>query len=371
MNAPSSAAAFRYLDLLEPVDADAPTGPDLEYDPDFVMLLADAAPRIEAQYGNFVEVPPAANWAEIERACRALLLRTKDIRVAVILLRCRMRIDGAAGLRDGLALLKALLERYGETLHPLPVFEGERDPAMYANAIAGLTDPDGALADARDIALPKAAGAQLHLRDIEKSLALPRHKDALAPESVARLLKELSGRRNPVVSAFAEAHRSIVGIAEWCSTALGADAPDLGALARLLQPFAQAELEGGPAPISAIAPADAQGACAAGAPVAGSGAADTAAAAAASPAPTIPAPASSDALAASPTVAPAATAASMDRWSALAAIQETRIWFEQNEPSSPVIVLLRQSERMVGKRFSELAHVIPAELLAQWDEMDN
>ena len=60
----------------------------------------------------------------------------------------------------------------------------------------------------------------------------------------------------------------------------------------------------------------------------------------------------------------------MDRWSALASIRETRLWFEQNEPSSPVVVLLRQSERMVGKRFSELANVIPAELLAQWDAVD-
>ena len=62
--------------------------------------------------------------------------------------------------------------------------------------------------------------------------------------------------------------------------------------------------------------------------------------------------------------------ARMDRWSALAAIRDTRIWFEQNEPSSPVVVLLRQSERMVGKRFAELAHAIPADLLAAWDGVD-
>lgn len=35
-----------------------------------------------------------------------------------------------------------------------------------------------------------------------------------------------------------------------------------------------------------------------------------------------------------------------------------------------MIVLLRQSERMVGKRFSEIANAIPAELLAQWDAID-
>ncbi|MGF6470769.1 ImpA family type VI secretion system protein [Paraburkholderia youngii] len=355
MNANAPAVVLRYADLLEPVSAHARCGPDLEYDPAFVMLQAAAAPRAEAQYGDFVDVPPTANWADIERDCRALLLRTKDIRLAVILLRCRTRLDGAAGLRDGLALLLAMFECYGEALHPLPVFEGEPDPAMFANAIGGLVEPDGMLADARDIPMPRAAGLQLHLRDIEKSFATPRQKDALAPESVARLLKEWWGRRDAAVAALVEAQGLTQRIAAWCDETLGVDAPDLGALSRALQPFAQDRVDGGGA--SAPAPAAARAANEQDNDIVGG-----------------PAPASvvtatlaqSDAPADPPITAPCPT----DRWSALAAIQETRMWFEQNEPSSPVIVLLRQSERMVGKRFSELAHIIPADLLAKWDEFD-
>jgi len=364
MNANTPATLLRYADLLEPVDADARCGPDLEYDPDFVMLLGAAAPRADAQYGNFVDVPAPANWAEIERACRALLLRTKDIRVAIILVRCRVRLDGAAGLRDGLAFLKAMFECYGEALHPLPVFEGERDPVMYANAIAALADADGVLGDVRDIAMPKAAGVKLHLRDIEKAFAMPRQKDALAPESVVRLLKELSGRRDAAIAAFAEAQGLSADIAAWCDEKLGADAPDLGGLSRALQPFAQ--LDGGGAAVS-------------GATKHASVQRDNAetASASATPAVTPPAVLPPTTGAASPSDIPAddlsavASTPPLDRWSALAAIQQTRIWFEQNEPSSPVIVLLRQSERMVGKRFSELAQIIPADLLAKWDEIDN
>jgi type VI secretion system protein ImpA len=353
MNANTPTALLRYPDLLEPVSADARCGPDLEYDPAFVMLQAAAAPRVEAQYGDFVDVPPSANWAEIERDCRALLLRSKDIRLAVILLRCRTRLDGAVGLRDGLAFLMAMFESYGETLHPLPVFDGERDPAMFANAIGGLVEPDGALADARDIPMPRAAGLQLHLRDIEKSFATPRQKDALAPESVARLLKELWGRRDATIAALVEAQRLTAGIAAWCDDKLGVDAPDLGALSRALQPFAQQQVDGGgvSVPVAARTVREDSG------PEPGSAAATvTTAAISQSDAPVDP---------------PVAGVFAMDRWSALAAIQETRMWFEQNEPSSPVIVLLRQSERMVGKRFSELAHIIPADLLAKWDEIDS
>ncbi|MGF6292241.1 ImpA family type VI secretion system protein [Paraburkholderia youngii] len=355
MNANAPAVVLRYADLLEPVSAHARCGPDLEYDPAFVMLQAAAAPRAEAQYGDFVDVPPTANWADIERDCRALLLRTKDIRLAVILLRCRTRLDGAAGLRDGLALLLAMFECYGEALHPLPVFEGEPDPAMFANAIGGLVEPDGMLADARDIPMPRAAGLQLHLRDIEKSFATPRQKDALAPESVARLLKEWWGRRDAAIAALVEAQGLTQRIAAWCDETLGVDAPDLGALSRALQPFAQHRVDGSGA--SAPAPAAARAANEQDYDIVGG------------PAPASVATATlaqSDAPADPPITAPCPT----DRWSALAAIQETRMWFEQNEPSSPVIVLLRQSERMVGKRFSELAHIIPADLLAKWDEFD-
>jgi len=362
---------LRYADLLAPVDEHTPCGPDLEYDPAFVMLQTAAAPRRDAQYGDFIDVPQPANWAEIERDCRALLLRTKDLRVAVVLLRCRCRLGGADGLRDGLAFVMSLIEQYGETLHPVPMFEGERDPVIYANAIGALADPEGALADMRDVPIAKAAGAQLYLRDIERAYATPRVKDALAPESATRLLNELWGRREPTTVALVEAQQLAARLVAWCTQSLGEHAPDLGALSRLLQPFAQSLLErnGIAAPVGAAS--------------AGSSPANPAACAnapssttpnddAASPAPGIE-PAIAHGAAHDPSASSGGTLnapARMDRWSALATIREVRIWFEQNEPSSPVVVLLRQSERMVGKRFSELAQVIPPELLAAWDSID-
>lgn len=351
MNAPAHDALARYIDLLEPVSAEDPCGPDLEYDPAFVMLQAAVAPRTDAQYGDFVDAPQQANWAEAERDCRALLLRTKDLRLLTILTRCRIRQSGAEGLRDGVAVLLQMLERYGEALHPMPMLDGERDPIVYSNAIAALADADAALADARDIRLPKTAGLQLQLRDIEKAFAVPRAKDALAPESASRLLGELWNRRDATIVALADAQRAVMKIVALTRDTLQADAPDLDGIVKLLQPFEQTSLNAGRAP-------------------AATGLSDT-------PAPPAPTP---EAIAAVPaeaipheSSAPAASTTDrrpMDRWSALATIQETRLWFEQNEPSSPVIVLLRQSERMVGKRFSELANVIPAELLAQWDAID-
>lgn len=56
-----------------------------------------------------------------------------------------------------------------------------------------------------------------------------------------------------------------------------------------------------------------------------------------------------------------------DRNDALERLRCIRRWFESSEPSSPTIPLLRQAERLVGKRFSEVINEIPVELLEKWD----
>jgi type VI secretion system protein ImpA len=60
----------------------------------------------------------------------------------------------------------------------------------------------------------------------------------------------------------------------------------------------------------------------------------------------------------------------MARENALHAIRGVREWFEQYEPSSPVPVLLRQAERMIGRKFSEVAQEIPFDLLERWSNND-
>jgi type VI secretion system protein ImpA len=60
----------------------------------------------------------------------------------------------------------------------------------------------------------------------------------------------------------------------------------------------------------------------------------------------------------------------IDRHAALELIREARQWFDIHEPSSPVPVLLRRAEQMVGKRYAEVVRAIPAELLAQWDSVE-
>jgi type VI secretion system protein ImpA len=60
----------------------------------------------------------------------------------------------------------------------------------------------------------------------------------------------------------------------------------------------------------------------------------------------------------------------MDRNAARAAIREARLWFEKHEPSSPLPLLLKQAERLTGKRFDEVFQAIPADLVERWAHDD-
>jgi hypothetical protein len=95
-------------DWLHPISVDTPCGPSLEYDAEYAVLLSRMLPRGDAQYGDFVGTPEAPNWAEIERDCRRLLLRTWDINL----------LSGSAGPARGLPRPRGLRNRWSRWPKP-------------------------------------------------------------------------------------------------------------------------------------------------------------------------------------------------------------------------------------------------------------
>ncbi|RIX85499.1 type VI secretion system protein TssA [Acidovorax cavernicola] len=317
-------------DRLSPFSATAPCGPSLEYDAEYAVLLARMAPRGDAQYGQFVGTPEAPNWAEIERDCRRLLLRTRDINLFVWLCRARTRLAQASGLAQSLVLLAEALQTWPEAVHPQLVIEGERDPAVRANALAALADPEGLLGDIREIVIAANAARHLTVREVERSFAIPRPIDAASPEAMAQQLADLTAATSDDDRAplhlLAQAAEAAAQIVAWAGQHLGQDAPPLHALVRLLAHF---QRSASPAAHVVVAT---------------------------TPDPRPPWPESK------PLGRGLAT-----RDEILRDIGNARRWFECNEPSSPVAVLLKQAERMTGLRFSQVADAIPLDLLRKWD----
>lgn len=151
--------------LSDPISAECPCGPDLEYDPEYLLLFTRAAPREEAQYGDFVSTPENINWAELERDAHRLLMRSKDIRILVVLLRCRIQQAGARGLSEALTLLETLCSTYPDAIHPQLLatedITAEDAAVARSNALAALLDHEGVMADIRGITLSNNAAMRL------------------------------------------------------------------------------------------------------------------------------------------------------------------------------------------------------------------
>jgi type VI secretion system protein ImpA len=88
--------------------------------------------------------------------------------VTVYLIRSLVHTNGIFGLRDGLALLKALLERFWDSIHPGLDPSDREDPIMRLNALNGLADYNSILVSVKSAPLVDTRGiGQFSLRDIE------------------------------------------------------------------------------------------------------------------------------------------------------------------------------------------------------------
>lgn len=126
--------------LLAEISPEAPSGPNLAYEPKYVELekLAQEKPSRLAGKGK-EELPPEPRpWPNVLDRSIELLSRTKDLRIAISLISALLHTDGLAGARDGLILLRGLLDRYWDTLYPKLDAEEGNDPTERFNVIRSL-----------------------------------------------------------------------------------------------------------------------------------------------------------------------------------------------------------------------------------------
>jgi type VI secretion system protein ImpA len=128
--------------LLAPVSPADPCGANLEYkDPAFAELERAAQGKPEQQIGSTVVPAEEPDWKAVQRQATELLARTKDLRVAVHLVRALVRTTGWAGLAQGLGVLEQLITQYWDGVHPRLDPDDANDPTMRVNILTSLSDP--------------------------------------------------------------------------------------------------------------------------------------------------------------------------------------------------------------------------------------
>ncbi|WEN14471.1 type VI secretion system protein TssA [Rhodanobacter sp. AS-Z3] len=131
--------------LLAPIGDASPSGDDLEYDPEFMALERAAAPKAERAIGDNVKAAEEPDWDKVVELAEAVLRRSKDLRAAVHLTTAWMRTSGMPGWSAGLSLIRGLLEHFWDTVYPQLDADDDDDPTMRVNSIVPLGDLQGVL----------------------------------------------------------------------------------------------------------------------------------------------------------------------------------------------------------------------------------
>ena len=327
-----------------PLPAACPCGPNLEYDPDFLLLQQALQVRPGSEFcrqqgdrTDFEGAPIA--WSEVSELAQALLLRSKDLRLAVWLTRAQLHLEGFCAIDQGLGLIQLLLQDYWDGVHP-GLDPDDGDPTMRLNALAALDALDSVAGDVRaSCLLDSPQQGQLTVRELELATGrlepLPGEARPAAIE-VERML-EVALRLSPELEWVAQAAlRQLEAIQAVLADQLGDDRqgsgallPDLSRLHAMLETVAQAV-----AKLAAAAPA---------------------------PEPVVPgvgsaggqAPPVADQLSWENPIAqfPGAINSRQQVVETLLVLCE---YLEKNEPTNPVQILLRRAQRMMQMGFLEL-----------------
>jgi type VI secretion system protein ImpA len=106
-------------DILNPIPGDNPSGADLRYDPFYPKIKEARREDDDAPQGEMVYERKVADWNQVLKLANdAVAAKSKDLQLAAWLTEALIRKEGFPGLRQGLELIKGMLENFWDTLYP-------------------------------------------------------------------------------------------------------------------------------------------------------------------------------------------------------------------------------------------------------------
>jgi len=134
-------------ELLKPISPDKPCGDDPANDPDFLQLHIAIRGKPETVLSKEDEKAEEPNWNAVEQHCLDIFARSKHLYLAVVLSLAWLKLQGLPGFRDGIALIRGLLEQYWDPIYPRLDPDDGNDPTERVNILASLCAPPGSLGD--------------------------------------------------------------------------------------------------------------------------------------------------------------------------------------------------------------------------------
>lgn len=329
--------------LLQPVTDDQPTGIDLEYDPDFIALVEAAKGTPERVMGTSLVPAQEPDWRQVLESGTTLLARSKDLRVAVLVTRALLGLNGLPGLQDGLELIHNLLLQFWDGLHPPLDESDDNDPTARVNVLLELTDRDTLLAQLRTTPMIRSrAFGLISMREIEiaegRAQATP-GAQMLDSASISAAfqdceLEDLAAAAAAAQAALAALDAVDKDLAERISSTQLPSLEPLAEFLKQIETLLQGHLRTRQPPEAGVAPAAAPGAMA-------------------------------------PEKAEGQVRAALDRGQIVSredvvqTLERICDYYHLHEPSSPVPLLLKRAQRLVHGSFVDIIRDLAPEGLSQ------
>ncbi len=230
--------------LLQDLHDDAPSGEDLEYDPDFMALELASQPGEERVVGDAVIPAEDPDYPAVVEGATALLGRTRDLRVAVILATAALRTGGLPAFEQVLEYMRRALEDHWDSVHPQLDAEDDDDPTTRVNAVLGLTSRTTVLRALREATLTQSrAMGRFSLRDllIAEGEATPAEdEDVPDAQTIEAAFRDTDpGQLSALAHAVAASQDHAAAISAAIDTRIGTAGPDLDLLTRMLRDIAR------------------------------------------------------------------------------------------------------------------------------------
>jgi type VI secretion system protein ImpA len=187
--------------LLEPVSATQPCGRNLDYTPE-LLVLEDSVKEPDEPGLKDVEAIDTRNWRDLLNKSEKLLHESKDLRVAVILTRSLLHVEGFAGFCLGLGLVKGIVEGFWDGLYPA-LEEGDPDPVARLNALRELWNTP-TLNELRSAVLVSVRGlGDFSLNDLLIAKGQHKARPGATPPSPQHVLRAFETGTTPELLALA------------------------------------------------------------------------------------------------------------------------------------------------------------------------
>lgn len=338
-------STFDIESLLSEVSPEARCGEDISGDSEYFELWDLVRPRSTSAVPTDEDQVAEPNWGQIGQKSFALLQRSRDLRVALYFALALLATQGVPGLRDGLRLIRGLLEHFWDDVHPRLDPEDNNDPTERINVLMPLSsqsasDQDPVQFRSRLLRVPLCNSRQagsFSVRDIQLARgerAVPEGaQDAPQISIINAAFRETApDELQNTLQAARQAMEHLDGIRDvFEQRTTEGIGPDLGGLRTDLKKVCDLLVEyvGGGSDADAETQSE-----------------------------TTTAPSTGK-------TQFAATGEIQSRADALALIEKACRYFERHEPSSPVPLLLRRAQRLAPKTFLEIIEDVCPDAIGQ------